>query len=90
MRGIIAPDVDLHRTPELVLRPDISAAIMVAGMEEGWFTGRKLADTLPLDRPATLPEFIASRPIINGRDKDKEIGLIALDWQTAFKIGGWG
>jgi len=88
-RGIIGPDVDLVKTPELVLRSDISAAIMVAGMEEGWFTGRKLAHTLPSNRPATLAEFIASRLIINGRDKDDEIGAIAIDWQTALKAGGW-
>lgn len=88
--GIIGPDVDLLKTPELVLRPDISAAIMVVGMEQGWFTGRKLAHTLPTDRPATLAEFVASRPIINGRDKDDEIGAIAIDWQTGLEAGGWG
>jgi putative chitinase len=89
-RGIIAPDVDLHRNTELVLRHDISAAILVLGMEQGWFTGRKLADTLPINRLASLAEFVASRPIINGRDKDDEIGAIAVNWQTAFKVGGWG
>jgi putative chitinase len=89
-RGIIAAEVDLHRTPDLVLRPDISAAVMVLGMEHGWFTSRKLAHTLPVDRPATLAEFVASRAIINGRDKDDEIGAIAIDWQTALIAGGWG
>jgi hypothetical protein len=88
--GVIGPDLDLLKTPELVLRPDISAAIMVLGMEQGWFTGRKLAHTLPTDRPATLAEFVVSRPIINGRDKDDEIGAIAIDWQTALQAGGWG
>jgi putative chitinase len=88
-RGIIAAEVDLHLTPDLVLRPDISAAIMVAGMEEGWFTGRKLSHTLPSERPATLAEFVSSRPIINGRDKDREIGAIAIGWQAALQAGGW-
>ena len=88
-RGIIGPDVDLVKTPALVLRPDISAWIMVLGMEEGWFTGRKLANTLPVDRPATMAEFKASRPIINGTDKAAEIADIAFKWQTALKLGGW-
>jgi hypothetical protein len=88
-RGIITPDVDLHRNPELALRPDISAAVMVFGMEQGWFTGRKLADTLPTNRPATFAEFKASRPIINGRDKDAEIANVALRFQAALQAGGW-
>lgn len=88
-RGIIGPDVDLIKTPALVLRADISAWIMVLGMEEGWFTGRKLANTLPVDRLATFAEFKASRPIINGTDKAGEIGEIAAKWQTALRLGGW-
>lgn len=88
-RGIIGPDVDLHKSPALVLRPDISAAIMVFGMEQGWFTGRKLADTQPTNRPATFAEFKASRPIINGRDKDADIANIALRFQAGLQAGGW-
>ena len=88
-RGLIGPDVDLVKTPALVLRPDLSAWIMVLGMEHGWFTGRKLGDMLPTTRPATLTEFIASRPIINGTDKARQIGEIAIKWQAALLLGGW-
>lgn len=66
---------------DLALDHAIAAQIMVRGMKEGWFTGRNLAKTLPTDRPATLAEFIASRPIINGRDKAEQIGRIALEFQ---------
>ena len=34
----------LDKNPDLALQPDIAAAIIVAGMREGWFTGKKLAD----------------------------------------------
>lgn len=73
----------------LALRPDISARIMVAGMEDGWFTGRKLADMLPTKGPATAAQFKASRPIINGHDKDDEIAAIAMKFQAALQTGGW-
>lgn len=88
-RGIIGPEVDLVKTPALVLRPDVSAWIMVLGMEWGWFTSRKLSHSLPVDRLATVAEFKASRPIINGRDKDDEIAAIAAKWQTALRLGSW-
>jgi peptidoglycan hydrolase-like protein with peptidoglycan-binding domain len=79
----------LKRDYSLALRPDISARIMVRGMEEGWFTGRKLADTLPASGAASFAQFKASRPIINGRDKDDEIAAIALKWQEALLAGRW-
>lgn len=36
--------VDLVDNPDLAMRPDLAAEIMLAGMTEGWFTGKKLAD----------------------------------------------
>lgn len=89
-RGILKYDEDLLKTPELALRPDLSAAIMVLGMEEGWFTGCKLADFLPTsDRLASPDELRRSRAIINGRDKDDEIAAIAILFQDALRAGGW-
>lgn len=66
---------------DLALDHAIAAQIMVRGMKEGWFTGKKLADTLPTVGPATLAQFTASRPIINGRDKAEQIGRVALEFQ---------
>lgn len=53
--------IDLVGNPSLALDPAISAAILVRGMLEGWFTGKKLAD-FPHD-------FVESRRIVNGTDK---------------------
>ena len=36
--------VDLVSDPDLALRPDLAPGILFAGMAQGWFTGRKLAD----------------------------------------------
>lgn len=36
--------IDLIADPDLALRNDISAKIIVLGMQQGWFTGKKLSD----------------------------------------------
>jgi putative chitinase len=74
---------------DLMLKPEIAAPTMVKGMEEGWFSSHKLADTLPEDKPATLEQFTASRPIINGHDKAELIAGYADKFQAALQKGGW-
>lgn len=72
----------------LALRPDIAVKIMVHGMEEGWFSGRKLADFLP-DERATAAQFTEARRIINGTDRADLICGYALQIQAALSAGGW-
>lgn len=81
--------VDLVANPDLAMRPDIAAGIMVRGMSEGWFTDRDLADDLPRQGPATLEQFVRSRDIINGTDKAEKIAREAMDFQAALVAGGW-
>jgi len=61
--------VDFLNHPELAKEPQHAADIMILGMTEGWFTGRKLGDyfspTMARPKPA--------RAIINGTDCDDEI-----------------
>jgi hypothetical protein len=75
--------------PSLALRPDISAKVLVKGMEGGWFSGKKLADYLPDNGPADIHQFTNARHIINGQDKAVEIAQIALKFQSALGSGGW-
>lgn len=82
-------DVDLVANPELALRPDVAAAIMISGMAEGWFTGRKLGDDLPSNGPAGLSQFKASRDIINGHDREDDVASFAIDFQTGLQHGGY-
>lgn len=72
----------------LALDPDIAAAILVRGMEEGWFTGKKLADYLPGER-GTFKQFEQARRIINGTDKMSLIADHAIGFQDAGSAGGW-
>lgn len=75
----------LTGNPDLAMRPDIAAAIMVRGMAEGWFTGRKLADFITKERC----DFRSARKVINGLDHAAEIAAEADHYLSALKAGGW-
>lgn len=72
----------------LALQPEIAANILVRGMEEGWFTGKKLGDYIS-DR-GTPEGFKAARRIINGTDKQDLIADLAEQFRDALDAGGWG
>jgi len=79
----------LIRNPDLAMRPDIAAAVMIRGMSEGWFTGRKLSHYLPKTGPAIRSQFVVSRKIINGLDCADQIAGHAMAFQDALQAGGW-
>lgn len=78
--------VDIHANRDETLRPDIAAFILVRGMLEGWFTGRKLlqyVDDLDDDDVKDLHEYLISRAVVNGHDKAKQIADYALQFEHA-------
>ena len=75
--------------PDLAMRPDIAGQIMIKGMEQGAFTGKRLADYLPLDGRAGFSAYQAARRIINGTDKAAEIARVAQIFEAALEAGGW-
>lgn len=79
----------LLSNPDLALRPDVAAQVMRLGMEEGWFTGKRQADYLPVAGLASRVQFVAARRIINGQDRAIDIADLALKFQTALSAGGW-
>jgi putative chitinase len=88
-RGILKAHESLVDHPDLAMRPDIAAAIMVFGMSEGWFTGRDLDDDIPRIGPATYKQFFDSRDIINGTDKQAKIAQEAIEFQEGVVAGQW-
>lgn len=85
--------IDLLGGPDLALEPRYAVAIMFDGMSEGWFTGKKLSDYIDdIDEPDAedLREFVEARRVVNGTDKAKEIGRLALGYEAALKAGGYG
>jgi hypothetical protein len=76
--------------PDSALQPGhCGRMIMVRGMEEGWFSGKKLGDYLPADAKADIHQFTNARWIINGQDHAVEIAEHALKFQDALASGGW-
>lgn len=75
--------------PDLAMKPDIAARIMIRGMEAGWFTGKRLADYLPLSGRAGFDAYREARRIINGTDKAQEIAKEAQQFEAALFDGGW-
>jgi putative chitinase len=78
--------VNLLANPDLAMEPRSAAEILVEGMKEGWFTGKKLSDYITLKTSG----FINARRIINGTDKAKEIAAIAREWDDKLKAEGYG
>jgi len=78
--------VDFVANPKLLLQPKYAAPILVDGMAEGWFTGKKLADYITLQ----ASDFAGARRIINGTDKAASIAAIARDYDASLKAEGYG
>ncbi|MCJ2009817.1 hypothetical protein [Methylobacterium sp. J-092] len=83
-RGYLDRSLDLTVTPDMAMTPDIAAAIMFLGMQEGWFTGRKLADYFAPGKSGP----VGARAIINGQDKASTIAGYFRAFQAALKTAG--
>lgn len=81
-----ALDVDLISKPDRALDPDIAADILVIGCKEGWFTGKKLADYITLQRS----DFVNARRIVNGTDKAQSIAKLAEQYDAALSRERYG
>ena len=71
-------DLDLVRQPDLALRPEVAAKILVLGMRDGLFTGVSLNDVTSDDGSV---DFHSARRIINGTDKADVIASMAQSTQ---------
>lgn len=85
--------VDLVANPDRAMDPAISVKILFDGMHRGWFTGKKLSDYIDnVDESddEDLREFTNARRIVNGTDRQVEIGKLALIFEDALKVAGYG
>jgi len=73
--------LDLVNAPEMVMKPDIAARILVQGMMDGWFTGRGL----PQYVGNGVKDYINARRVVNGTDKAGEIAAIADQYEAVLK-----
>lgn len=68
--------IDLTTDPDVAMQADIAAKVIVRGMKDGWFTGKKLAD---------YTTYKDMRRIVNGTDKAAEIAAIAVEYEAALQ-----
>lgn len=67
----------LVANPSLALDPDIAAVILIRGMMEGWFTGKKLGDYIY----GSSAHYVGARRIVNGADR----AVLISDHAEAFE-----
>ena len=78
--------VDFLKNPKLRLESKYAAPIIVVGMVEGWFTGKKLSDYITLN----TSDFTSARKIVNGLDKASIIADYAKQYDKLLKDIGYG
>jgi putative chitinase len=76
--------VDLVANPDVMLRPDVASKVMIIGMLDGLFTGRRLANYFN-----EKTDFINARRVINGIDCAMQIAVYGEHFWAALKDGGW-
>lgn len=84
--------VDFVANPDKVMEKRYALPILFVGMVEGWFTGKGFNDYLDgidEDDKEDLREYSNARRVINGTDKQVEIGLIALKFENALTQSGY-
>lgn len=84
--------VDFVNNPDLVMEPRYALPILVVGMNEGWFTGKKLDDYIDSvdDKDSIeLVEYKNARRIVNGTDKAETIAKLALVFERGLKAAGY-
>lgn len=78
--------VPLAERPSLALETDIAAQILVMGMRDGWFTGKKLSDYVTLQKS----DFRNARRIVNRMDRADLIAGYAREYDALLKAEGYG
>ena len=63
--------VDLVKNPDAALNPTVAAEVLVRGMSEGWFTGKKMSD---FDRYRDM------RRVVNGMESADDIANLARNY----------
>jgi len=73
---------DLVKEPNAALGLDIAAPIMILGMTQGWFTGKRLSDYFD----DAFTDWTGARRIINAQDHAQEIAAIAVEFSNALAL----
>lgn len=72
--------------PDIALETDIATKVLVRGMMNGWFTGKKLDQYVTLQ----FSDFYNARRVVNGLDKAREIANLAEEYDKLLMEEGYG
>lgn len=72
---------DFLKNPSAVMKKEYAIKIMLEGMKNGWFTGRKLSDYIFQAKK----DYVNARRIINGTDKAQKIANEAVIFEKALR-----
>jgi len=75
--------IELGSNPDLALKPDVAVQILIKGMLEGWFTGKKLGDYIT----GTAFDFKNARRVVNGTESAEKIKGYAEAFLAAIRAG---
>jgi len=78
--------IPFDQNPSPALDPLNAAKVLVIGLREGWFTGKRLADYITLQRS----DFVDARRIVNGTDRADNIARFAREYDAELKRIGYG
>ncbi len=70
--------IDLVNNPQLAEEPKYAIPILIIGMRDGTFTGKKLSDYI---RPGSV-DYVNCRRVVNGLDRANLIAGYARKWQS--------
>lgn len=73
--------IDFLNNPEFVSQKQYAVKILITGMLQGWFTGKKLSDYIYMSKK----DYLSARYIINGSDKAKLIANYATIFEEALR-----
>jgi len=72
------PDESIVEDPNIVTRPAVAAFVLVHGMMNGSFTGKKLGTYIN----ATSTDYVRARRTVNGNDKAAKIERYAINYES--------
>lgn len=84
-KDVLKTNVDFVKNPKLLLKPEYAAIILFVGMQEGWFTGKKLSDYIN----SSERDYEGARKVVNGTDKAKLLADYANKFREALLTGGY-
>lgn len=78
-------NVDFVKDPKLLLKKEYAAIILIVGMQEGWFTTKKLSDYIKNGSR----DYMNARRIINGTDRAALLSTYANKFREALITAGY-